>query len=525
LTHRLRQDESGSDSSPPPAPKKFTRQEFLGIVGAGTACLALPNLPGCETDRQSNDSPPAAPDEVRSFRSRPELSPPAVEITEQSHGTSPGYIFVAAKKGAGQDGPMIVDNLGRLVWFSKDRYATDFKVQRYLGQPVLTWWEGEIVAGHGVGEYVIFDDSYREITRVKAGNGYRGDLHEFSITPRDTALLTAYVSTPTDLSPIGGRENGMAWGGIAQELDVGTGEVLFEWRSLDHIGVEETYREPPQDPGTPLDYFHINSIDIDFDDNLLISAKGTSAVYKIDRASGEVLWRLGGKASDFEMGPGTRFVSQHDARRQRDGTINIFDNGAPPQAHEQSREIVVDLDTDKMSATLVREYTHPKRLLSTSQGNAQILPNGNVFVGWGSEPFFSEYSHDGKLLFDASFMGSAQSYRAFRLPWSGHPIDDPAVAVEQGSDDEVTLYVSWNGATEVATWQVFAGSDPDQLEPVGSAPWRGFETTVTVRTAEPYVAAQARSASGRVLATSEAVKPGEVARALAEKVDLSPLQE
>ena len=488
--------------------RTFTRQTFLGVVGAGAASLALLNLPGCKEDRQSHFSPPAGPNDVRTFRSRPELTPPAIEITHQAHDTGPGYIFVAAKKGAGQDGPMIFDNLGRLVWFSKDRYATDFKVQRYMGEPVLTWWEGEILAGHGVGEYVIFDGSYREITRVQAGNGYRGDLHEFSITPQDTALLTAYTETQTDLSAIGGPKEGMAWGGIAQELDIETGEVLFEWRSLEHVGVEESYRKPPQDPSTPLDYFHINSIDVDFDDNLLISAKGTYAVYKIDRESGEVLWRLGGKQSDFEMGPGTRTVSQHDARRQRDGTITIFDNGAPPEVHEQSRGIVVDLDMEGMSATLVREFTLPNEPLSTSQGNLQVLPNGNVFAGWGSEPYSSEFSHDGKLLFDARFLGSAQSYRAFRLPWSGHPGDDPAVAVERGPDDELTLYTSWNGATEVATWQVLAGSNPDQLEPIGSARWRGFETTIIVRTAEPYVAVQARSASGRVLGTSKAVRSG-----------------
>src|SRR5919107_1891717 len=295
--------------------RKFTRQKFLGIVGAG---IALLNMPGCKEDRQSHHSPPARPSAVRSFRSRPELSPPAIEITTQAQDTAPGYIFVAPKKGAGQDGPMIVDD------------------------------QGKVVAGHGVGEYVILDGSYRKIARVRAGNGYKGDLHEFFITPEDTALLTAYVPTQTDLSPIGGSEDGTVWDGIAQELDPETGEVLFEWRSLDHVGVEETYREPPQDPGTPLDYFHINSIDIDFDGNFLISAKGTSAVYKVERESGEILWRLGGKESDFEMGPGTRFAYQHDARRQRNGTITIFDNGASPKVHEQSRGIVVELDMDEM---------------------------------------------------------------------------------------------------------------------------------------------------------------------------------
>ena len=177
-----------------------------------------------------------------------------------------------------------------------------------------------------------------------------------------------------------------------------------------------------------------------------------------------------GRQERLRDGSGTRSVSQHDARRQEDGTITIFDNGAPPQVHEQSRTIVVSLDMDAMSANLVREYTHRKELVSTSQGNAQVLPNGNVFVGWGSAPFFSEYSKEGELLFDASFRGSTQSYRAFRLPWTGHPTYDPAVAVERGSDDKVTLYVSWNGATDVATWQVLAGPDPSRLEPPDSLP-------------------------------------------------------
>jgi len=483
--------------------RKFTRQKFLGLVGAGFALL---NMPGCKEDWQSHHSSPTHPIEVSSFRSRPELSPPAIEITTQAHDTAPGYIFIAPKKGAGQDGPMIVDDQGKLVWFSKNRYATDFKVQTYQGELVLTWWEGKVVDGHGVGEYVIFDDSYGEINRIRAGNGYRGDLHEFFITPEDTALLTAYVPTQTNLSPISGPEDGAVWEGIAQELDLETGEVLFEWRSLDHVGVEETFREPPQNPGTPLDYFHINSIDIDFDRNFLISAKGTSAVYKVERGSGEILWRLGGKESDFEMGPGTRFAFQHDARRQRDGTITIFDNGASPKVHEQSRGIVVELDMDGMSATLVRAFTHPNKLLSTSQGNVQVLPNANLFVGWGSEPFFSEFSHEGELLFDAQLLGDGQSYRAFRFPWSGHPSDTPSVAVEQGPDDKVTLYASWNGATEVESWQVLAGSTSNRLKPVGSAPRRGFETTVAVRTAEPYVAVQAKSASGQVVGTTKAVK-------------------
>jgi hypothetical protein len=488
---------------------RHTRREFLQVAGAGAVGAVVLNALGCRpADWISTIASSGQSGSTQSFRSRPDLRPPTVGVNVPAAGSvAPGYVFVAVKKGAGQDGPMIMDNQGRLVWFSKDRYATDFKVQTYKGEPVLTWWQGGVVAGHGEGEYVIFDSSYQEVRRVKAGNGYKGDLHEFSITPQDTALLTIYNEARTDLSPIGGRRDGSVWDGIAQELDLETGEVLFEWHSLDHVGVGESYRGPGEDPEAPVDYFHINSIEVEPDNNFLIDAKGTYAVYKIERRTGEVLWRLGGKKSDFEMGPGTRTVSQHDARRQEDGTITIFDNGAPPEVHDQSRGIVVELDEDAMKATLVRSYTHPEKPLSTSQGNMQVLPGGNVFIGWGTEPYSSEYDKDGELLFDVQFSGETQSYRAFRQEWSGRPAEDPAVVAEKAEGDKVNIYASWNGATEATTWRVLAGPDPEGLEPVGSVPWEGFETAVAIRTDEPYVAVRAEDDSGRVLGTSEAVKP------------------
>ena len=172
----------------------------------------------------------------------------------------------------------------------------------------------------------------------------------------------------------------------------------------------------------------------------------------------------------------------------------------------ESRGIVVEIDDDAMRATLVGEYARPDKTLAATQGNMQVLPNGNVFVGWGSEPFFSEFSPDGRLLFDAGFPPEVESYRAFRFPWKGLPEDSPAVAAESGSGDEVTIYVSWNGATEVATWQVLAGPGPDKLKPAGSVPRKGFETAVTLNTNEPYVAAKAKDGSGRILGASQAVK-------------------
>jgi len=481
---------------------RVTRRRFLRAVGAGATYLALTNTVGCALPRIS----PAAAKGVWAFRSRPDLSPPALEVTTQTRDdTAPGYIFAAAKEGTGDHGPMIIDDVGQLVWQGKYVSARDFKMQHYRGRPVLTWWEGIVVHGHGIGEYVIFDSSYREIARVRAGNGFQGDLHELLISPQDTALLTAYVPARADLSSIGGPRYGTVWDSIAQEVDIETGRVLFEWHSLEHVGIEESYFERPEAPDDFYDYFHINSIDVDHDDNLIISSRNTCTVYKVERNSGEILWRLGGKKSDFEMGPGTRSAWQHDARRHEDGIITHFDNGAHPKVRDQSRGIVIGIDEEKMSATLLQEYTSPEKLLTTSQGNVQLLPNGNVFIGWGSAPFISEYSYEGKLLFDARFPPDVESYRAFRFPWKGDPTDTPAVVAESGSDEEVTLYASWNGATEVAAWEVLAGPHPGQLESVESFPRDGFETAMSVQTSHPYVAVQARDRSGQVLGASEPV--------------------
>ena len=476
-------------------------------MAGGASWVALGGILGCDPVPRARAKAASAPaGRAWNFRSRPDLHPPVIEVIKQARDTAPGYVFIAPKNGPreagpGQDGCVILDNAGQPVWLhllqNEGMDVMAFRAQAYKGERVLTWWEG-VHTGYGQGEYVIFDSSYRQIARFTAANGYEGDHHEFLITPEDTALITIYSKVVRDLSGMGGPVEGVVLEGIAQEIDIESGEVLLEWHSLDHIGLEESYY-------APYDYFHINSIDVYDEDHLLISARRTCAVYKVDRKTGEVVWRLGGKNSDFKMGAGVRTTLQHDARRNSDGTITIFDNGDVNRV-DQSRAIMIEVDEDKMIASLVHEYTHPDRLLSDTQGNVQVLPKGNVFVGWGSAPYFSEFNHQGELLFHAAFPAEGETYRAFRLPWSGQPTDDPAIAAELGTEDEVTIYASWNGATEVTTWQVLAGSAPDQLEPLASAPRQGFETVITVRTTESYVGLNATNGSGKVLGTTSALK-------------------
>ena len=477
-------------------------------AAGGAAWVALGGTLGCDPAPRVRATAASAPaGRANSFRTRPDLHPPVIEVTTQARDTAPGYIFVAPKNGPdeagpGQDGCMILDNDGQPVWLNllRNEYfdVMDFKAQSYKGEKVLTWWVGHHT-GYGQGVYVIADSSYRELKRLAAGNGLKGDHHEFLITPQDTALITIYNKVGMDLSSVGGPVDGTVLDGIVQELDIESGEVIFEWHSLKHVELSEPRIRP-------YDHLHTNSIDIFDKDHLLISSRAKSTIFKLDRNTGEVVWRLGGERSDFEMGPGTRFALQHDARPHPDGTITIFDNGSPSTV-EQSRGIVVEVDEDAMRATLVREYTHPDKLFSATQGSMQVLPNGNVFVGWGSSPAISEFNHDGELLFSASFPTEGETYRAFRFPWKGFPEDSPAIAAESGQGDEVTLYASWNGATEVASWQVLAGSGPEELEPIGSAPRKGFETVITANITEPYVGLQAKDASGKVLGTTRAIEP------------------
>jgi hypothetical protein len=432
---------------------------------------------------------------VQHFASRPELVPPAVTIDSRADGRAPGLIFLAAKHGRGQDGPMIVDDLGRLVWFNSipnRELATDFRVQSYLGRPVLTWWQGRLAGGHGRGEGVIYDTRYRPLRRVRAGNGFSADEHEFEITPQGTALLIIYDRVRRDLIQA-----------VVQEIDIATGLVLFEWHSLGNIALSESHARKPRHGGA-WDYVHANSVALDADGNFIVSARLTSAVYKISRRSGRILWRLGGARSDFRLGPGARFYSQHDARPQPDGTLTLFDNGYPRR--KRSRAVTLALDTGRMTATLKTTFTHPAGVLASTQGGVQRLANGNTFVGWGSQRYFTEYDATGRVVLDGRLARGGDSYRAYRFEWGGRPARRPAVAARRDGS-RLRVHVSWNGASGVASWQVWAGASPAALARVKGVPSTGFETAISVPTTAAVVQLRAYDGAGTLLGTSAPVKP------------------
>jgi hypothetical protein len=457
--------------------------------------------------------PPAAPP-FQHFHSRPDLKPPVVKIRTPAHGTAPGSIFLAPKMVVAQAGPMIVNNAGQVVWFlplaAKGMVGVaDFRVQHYHGKPVLTWWRGRAPMGVGSGYYAIYDNKYRQVAQVRAGHGLSGDIHEFEITSRNTALFTVYHQLHVDLSKVGGPKKGRIFDGIIQEVDIPSGHVLFEWHSYPTIGLKESYVPAPKRAkgakAAPWDYVHLNSIDPEPNGNLLVSGRNTRAIYEINR-KGKILWRLGGKRSDFKLGPHTRFAWQHDARRHGDDTISLFDNGAAPPVEKFSRVLVLHLDTAHKRVTLVRSYKHPKHLLVPFEGNAQLLPDGHVFVGWGALPYYSEFDEQGHVLLDAYFghgkpvLKDADSYRVYRFVWHGTPDPPPALALTGRK-----AYVSWNGATDVARWRLLVGEANDDLRVVRTVPKSGFETAIALpakgRSAR-FVAVEAIGRDGRVIGTS-----------------------
>lgn len=456
----------------------------------------------------ASGSPPGRlPPLTQHFYSRLDLEPPAVHLDTRASGVAPGYVFVAPKLRVAQAGPEILDDNGQVVWFrpldAKD--VSDFRVQTYQGKPVLTWWRGRAPGGVGGGYYVIYDSTYHKIAQVRAGRGLIGDLHEFRITPRDTALITVYKRRPADLSTVGGRRKGMVFDGIVQEIDIASGRVLFEWHSWPRVDLKESYAQLMD--GRPYDYFHINAVEPEANGNLLISARNTHTLYEIDRRTGRILWRVGGKHSSFRMGPGTRFAWQHDARRHPDGTISLFDNSAAPPVARFSRVLFLNVDTQARRVTLLRSFRHPKGLLVPFEGNAQVLPDGHVFVGWGATSYFSEFDSTGRLLFDGRIgrLGApgteADTYRAYRFEWSGTPTDTTAVALKAGS-----AYVSWNGATDVVEWRLLAGASPNDMRVAATALKRAFETGIPLPADAAYVAGEAVAADGTVLATSKTLQ-------------------
>ena len=472
-----------------------TRVEFGFRVDTPYSTAAVPPF----------TNPIAPSSDYQTFDTLPGVQAPIMTVTVPDRDPAAGDVFTTNGPGAGHYGLLIYTPKGQLVWFDQTSgglVADDLNVQAYDGQRDLTFWEGKVPSlGFGQGEDIVMNSNYQVVARVSGGNGLQADLHEFQIAPNAVAYVTAYNPIRCNLSSQGGPRDGVILDATVEEIDMKTGLVRWEWHALGHIGVGESDTSPPA--SRAWDWFHINSIDPEPDGNILISARNTLAVYQLQGGSGQVLWRLGGLDSSFKMGLGTKTYWQHDARALANGDITIFDDASPPSPESQSRAITIALDLGTHRARLVSAFTHPDPpLRADSQGNMQTLPDGNTLVGYGGEPEISEFAKDGSLLFDAHLPYDMIFYRAYRHPWSGQPLTPPAAVANLNNVSETIVHMSWNGATDVASWRLLAGAHPGSLAPAATIPTAGFETSTILPACHQYVAVQALDSAGRVLGSS-----------------------
>lgn len=275
--------------------------------------------------------------------------------------------------------------------------------------------------------------------------------------------MTIYQKAEADMSGYG-IDQGWIFDSLFQEIDIETGELLFEWHASNHFAIHDS--EQPlnglgRSSNSAFDFFHINSIDKDANGDYLISSRYMCAVVCVSHEDGRVLWQLGGKDNSFtdlSDGAATDMAWNHHAAWHENTTLTVFDNASngAQRSSTRSRGLLVQLDFESMTAVLLQAFVAPLELSSPSQGSVQVLRNGNVLVGWGHTPAFTEYTMSGEVLCDThigviwlSGMGFTKNYRTFKFPWIGRPKSPPDVAVRPR---ENAIYVSWNGATEVHQW-------------------------------------------------------------------------
>jgi len=304
----------------------------------------------------------------------------------------------------------------------------------------------------------------------------------------------------------------------------GSGFIFFPNANLSVVALHNLNGDGTKALGNgtgPWDYFHINSVDISpTDGTFLISARHTSSIYKVaNNASGTVIWTMtgsGGKSTgrgDFFIGSKANFYWQHHARWHSATEISIYDNASQYRItvnETSSRGIRVSINTStpgNFTVSLIQELVNPAGPLSGSQGSLQYLANGNYWVGYGDIALFTEFSSNGQVVsqYQLSPPGDVEAYRTFKANYTINPTTTPDIAIQSK-----TVYMSWNGATEVKQWNVLSGATATTLSLVKTVPKAGFETSFTFTA--PYnptvnfTRVDALDASGKVLKSTQTKK-------------------
>lgn len=459
-------------------------EQRLGMTG-----LENPPQTRIDTTQTSKDLDSERLQEVRRTADHYVTLPadyPTISITTNLEDKADGYLFLSnftvdwTAFDFSRSIPylLILDSDGEPVFHQRMPLITaDFKTH---GNGLLSYYVG------GSGEFTVMNNSY-EIVDTWRGVGYGADIHEFLMLPNGNVIIMIYDFQQLDMSQYveGGDPNATVVGLILQEIDAER-NLLFQWRSWDHFEFTDSHVDLTSDN---VDYVHGNSIEVDTDGNWIISSRGLDEITKINRQTGAIMWRLGGKRNQFLFEPsqGEPFLEQHDARRLENGNLQLFDNRS--QTGPYARAVEYELDEVNMVARRVWAYQEPAARGSLAMGSARRLDNGNTLIGWGSMyPSVSEVDPNGQVQFELSFQQHNEpgnliitnSYRAFKLPWEGNPTWPPTIVEQSESEESVTVYYSWNGATDTLLYNIYSGPTPDTMVYRGNQLATGFETSTSL---------------------------------------------
>jgi hypothetical protein len=358
---------------------------------------------------------------------------------------------------------------------------------------------------------VIVDQHYRPVATLTGTNGWVLTLHEVVIRG-NYAWVTANKNEARDLSRYGGAYNGALIDSAVQEYNLKTGKLVRNWVASKHLPLGDSRASLPTN-GFPWDAYHVNAINVPGDGSFIVSMRDMWAAYKVNIASGRVVWALGGMHSSFKFGQGAKFEWQHDvAVYPGSPLVTIFDDhccqitggGTYVSPTAPSRGLVLKLDETAHTATLASQFSHGSNFDADYMGSLQPLANGNEFVGWGSAPYFSEYSSSGQLLMDAVLPHPDLSYRARVEPWVGLPPYPPAGAARRTANGGTTVYASWNGDTRASSWRVLGSSGGGAMAVVAKRAKLGFETAIPVGRGYSSFKVEALDGHDRVIGSSPA---------------------
>ncbi|KAJ5756250.1 hypothetical protein N7533_005793 [Penicillium manginii] len=466
-------------------------------------------------------------DDLMTFKTLPDVRAVKFDIEHLDRDrAAPGYWFVSPYLHIDPDGPTsvfepfqigphIYDQEGRLVWTGSIMFDNhnvfDFRGINSFGN------ETHI----SLIQQFPFDDEHRgyglvmnpnfEIIRKVALRSDLGlfDIHEFNVLDTGkTAVVTTYTTQEISLGGVGGFA----------ELDLTSAQVLHEWKSYNQIPLVETVHYSPWSPveGDPgWDYVHINSVDKNSAGDYLLSMRFTNTIYLVSGADGRIMWRLNGQRNG-EFDQDFIFSKQHDAKfLHSEGTrhiISLLNNASDEEFNEEnvSSALIIEIETGTtpMTARALRRYKRPDEDLTRLRGNAQVLPNNNMFACWSKGGYISEFTEDGELVMSARFTSPRFSnYRAYKNEFVGRPTIPPDMVASVHGTDETNLvtsiWVSWNGATEVASWSFYARkSQFDKPVFVGNVTRRDFETMFIARGYLDWITAEAIDRNGAILGSS-----------------------